>query len=193
MKATAKTTTTPLQNLILRSTAFAFFLTSLIVMLKSKTRSSHGSTKDLEYRFTDYKPFRFVVAVDLLGCLYSFMRVIQILSGITGGFCFYLSCIVDQVMSYIILSSVSAGIGCIMLTKEFLQDGNLYGAAAKKFLRFALASVCVEVLGFFIIAFCAVISGYNLSCYLSSPTVSTVSSEETPDCKTDTKQQSNAC
>ncbi|GLJ17716.1 hypothetical protein SUGI_0309130 [Cryptomeria japonica] len=164
MKATAKTTTTPLQNLILRSTAFAFFLTSLIVMLKSKTRSSHGSTKDLEYRFTDYKPFRFVVAVDLLGCLYSFMRVIQILSGITGGFCFYLSCIVDQVMSYIILSSVSAGIGCIMLTKEFLQDGNLY-----------------------------VISGYNLSCYLSSPTVSTVSSEETPDCKTDTKQQSNAC
>ncbi|XP_057849943.1 CASP-like protein 4C3 [Cryptomeria japonica] len=183
MKATA------VQNLILGIITFVLLLISSIVILTSKTRSDVFASTGLEYCFNDFKPFRYVVAADVIGCGYSFIRIIQIFSGISGGLYFYLSFIFDQVLAYIILSSTSAGIGCIMITKDVPEGGEAYGAAAKKFLRHPSASVSLEFLGFIVVAGCAVMSGYSLSCYLYSSTTTSVPRQGS---YVDSKQQGNA-
>ncbi|GLJ17709.1 hypothetical protein SUGI_0309020 [Cryptomeria japonica] len=56
----------------------------------------YGTT--FQYRFNDYKPFRYVVAVNIIACAYSVIRIIQELIGLSGRFYFYLSLIFDQVV-----------------------------------------------------------------------------------------------
>ncbi|GLJ17713.1 hypothetical protein SUGI_0309090 [Cryptomeria japonica] len=181
--------TSVVQNLILRIVTSVLLLISLIVMLSSKTRSDVLASTGLEYRFNDFKPFRYVVAADVIGCVYSIIGIVLLISGISGGLYFYLTFIFDQVLTYIILSSTSAGIGCIMITKDVLKGAEAYDAAAKKFLRYASASVSLEFLGFMIIAGCAVMSGYSLSCYLYSSTTTSVPRQESPTTHNDNKQQ----
>ncbi|XP_059073705.1 CASP-like protein PIMP1 [Cryptomeria japonica] len=160
--------TSVVQNLILRIVTSVLLLISLIVMLSSKTRSDVLASTGLEYRFNDFKPFRYVVAADVIGCVYSIIGIVLLISGISGGLYFYLTFIFDQVVAYITLSSSSTAIGCIMITSDVLKAAQAYDAAAKKFVRYASASVSLEFLGFVVIACCAVMSGYNLSCYLYS-------------------------
>ncbi|XP_057849932.2 CASP-like protein 2U2 isoform X2 [Cryptomeria japonica] len=152
-------------NLILRITAFLLFLVSLIMMLISKRSSvtvsislgEYGTT--FQYRFNDYKPFRYVVAVNIIACAYSVIRIIEELTGLSGRFYFYLSLIFDQLMAYIVLSSASAGVGCIILTKELFDGGDIDDEGVRKFVKYASASVSIQLMGFLVIAGCAVISG----------------------------------
>ncbi|GLJ17714.1 hypothetical protein SUGI_0309110 [Cryptomeria japonica] len=166
--------TSAVENLILRIATFVLLLISLIVMLSSKTRSDVLPSTGLEYRFNDFKPFRYVVAADVLGCVYSISGIVLLFSGISGGLYFYLTFIFDQVVAYITLSSSSTAIGCIMITKDVLKAAQAYDAAAKKFVRYTSASVSLEFLGFVVISCCAVMSGYNLSCYFYSSTTNSV-------------------
>ncbi|GLJ17715.1 hypothetical protein SUGI_0309120 [Cryptomeria japonica] len=160
-------------------------------MVTSNTRSSNGNAEDLVYRFNDFKPFRYVVAADVLGCFYSLIHIIRLLciSTGTGGLGLYLNFISDQVLTFIVLSSASAGIGCVMLTEEFIKAADSYDSAAKKFLRFASASVSMQFLGFVIIAFCAVVSGYSLSCYMYSSYFDFVQRRGIPATYVDTERQ----
>ncbi|XP_057849933.2 CASP-like protein 4C3 [Cryptomeria japonica] len=151
-------------NLILRITAFLLFLVSLIMMLISKRSSvtvsisleEYGTT--FQYRFNDYKPFRYVVAVNIIACACSVIRIIQELIGLSGRVYFYLSLIFDQLMTYIVLSSASAGVGCIILTKELFDGGEIDDEGVRKFVKYASASVSIQLMGFLVIAGCAVIS-----------------------------------
>ncbi|GLJ17712.1 hypothetical protein SUGI_0309080 [Cryptomeria japonica] len=133
-------------------------------MLISKTSSdtesiSHGKySTSFQYRFNDYKPFRYVVAVNIIACAYSFIRIIQELISLSGRLYFYLSLIFDQLMTYIVLSSASAGVGCIILTKELFDGGEIDDEGVRKFVKYASASVSIQLMGFLVIAGCAVIS-----------------------------------
>ncbi|GLJ17711.1 hypothetical protein SUGI_0309070 [Cryptomeria japonica] len=117
----------------------------------------YGTT--FQYRFNDYKPFRYVVAVNIIACAYSVIRIIEELTGLSGRFYFYLSLIFDQLMAYIVLSSASAGVGCIILTKELFDGGDIDDEGVRKFVKYASASVSIQLMGFLVIAGCAVISG----------------------------------
>ncbi|KAH9330689.1 hypothetical protein KI387_002797, partial [Taxus chinensis] len=131
----------------------------------------------------------FVVATNVTGCAYSIIRIIQGFIGLSGGSGFYLSFIFDQAMAYIVLSSASAGITCIMITEHYLQGTVLMDAAVKKFWKYASVSVSIEILGFVVIAACTVMSAYNLSCYLYSSTINSVPAQGIPASNIDSKQQ----
>ncbi|KAH9330688.1 hypothetical protein KI387_002796, partial [Taxus chinensis] len=74
----------------------------------------------------------FVVAANVIGCAYSFIRIIHGFMGlVSGGSGYYLSFIFDQVMAYIVLSSASAGVACIMLNRELLQGTVLYDCSCE--------------------------------------------------------------
>ncbi|XP_057849938.1 CASP-like protein 4D1 [Cryptomeria japonica] len=152
------------RNVILRITAFLLFLASLIVMLISKRSSDKASISlgeygtTFRYHFNDYMPFRYVVAVNIIACSYSVIRILQELFGLSGGLYFYLSLIFDQLMAYIVLSSASAGIGCIILTKQLSEGGEINDEGVRKFVKYASASVSIQLMGFLVIAGCAVIS-----------------------------------
>ncbi|GLJ17708.1 hypothetical protein SUGI_0309010 [Cryptomeria japonica] len=175
--------TTVKSNLILRIVALGFSLISLVLMVISSTNyksslSLEDYSTSFEYHFNNYKPFRYVIVANELSCVYYTIRIIQILAGLSGGYCYYLSFIFDQVMTYIILSSASSGIGCIMLTKEIFRAGEIYDNNVKKFLLYASASVSMQLMGFVVIAACAVMSAYSLSCYLYTTILCNIADQE---------------
>ncbi|GLJ24995.1 hypothetical protein SUGI_0478520 [Cryptomeria japonica] len=124
---------------VLRILAFVLLLISLIVIVTDKTRSDvlfsfNENIEGLKYSFSAFEAFRFVVAANVIGFLYSFIRIILGFCPTIDSFCLHLSFIFDQVMAYILLSSASAGIAYIMFIRDSFEGQQAYGVAERKFL-----------------------------------------------------------
>ncbi|GLJ24993.1 hypothetical protein SUGI_0478490 [Cryptomeria japonica] len=182
---------------VLRIMAFVLLLISLIVMVADKTRSNvlfsfSDNSNGLKYSFSTFEAFRFVVAANVIGFLYSFIRIILGFCPTIGSILLYVSFILDQIMAYMLLSSSSAGIAYIMFIRDSFEGQEAYGAGEKKFVRYAAASVSMEFLGFLVMAASAVISTHNLLRYLRSPKCCSVPCHKIPADNTDSRQQDAA-
>lgn len=147
--------------LVLRVCGLVLCLVSFSVMVADKNQ---GWALDSFYR---YREFRYIVAVNAIGFVYSGLQACDVsyLSA-TGkriaGFHLrhHLDFFLDQVMSYLLLSASSSA-------ATRVDDWEL-NWGEDKFPQMATASVALSILAFMAFALCSIISGYTLCTLRSS-------------------------
>lgn len=147
--------------LVLRVCGLVLCLVSFSVMVADKNQ---GWALDSFYR---YREFRYIVAVNVIGFVYSGLQACDVsyLSA-TGkriaGFHLrhHLDFFLDQVMSYLLLSASSSA-------ATRVDDWEL-NWGEDKFPQMATASVALSILAFMAFALCSIISGYTLCTLRSS-------------------------
>ncbi|XP_042402673.1 CASP-like protein 4A2 isoform X2 [Zingiber officinale] len=139
----------------LRMAALLLCMISFSVMVTDKTDGWAGDS------FHRYKEFRYLVAVNVIGFVYSAFQVyesihrrltLKYIIGRPMGYCFDLS--MDQMLAYLLMSasSVAASRNDVWISRFGSDD----------FTHKANASISISFIAFFVLAICAIISTYNL-------------------------------
>ncbi|XP_048129063.1 CASP-like protein 4A1 [Rhodamnia argentea] len=147
--------------LVLRVCGLVLCLVSFSVMVADKNQ---GWALDSFYR---YREFRYIVAVNAIGFVYSGLQACDVsyFSATGKGVArfrlrHYLDFFLDQVMSYLLLSASSSA-------ATRVDDWEL-NWGEDKFPQMATASVALSILAFMAFALCSIISGYTLCTLRSS-------------------------
>ncbi|KAG1339008.1 CASP-like protein 4B4 [Cocos nucifera] len=140
-------------TLLLRALGCLFSLVSFLVMASNK----HGDWKD----FDRYEEYRYLLAIAILAFLYSTVQVVRQVQRfgtgrdpVPGRFSGILDFAGDQVIAYLLISSLSAA---IPLTNS-MREG-----ADNMFTDASSASISMSFFAFIALALSALISGYKLS------------------------------
>ncbi|XP_072997362.1 CASP-like protein 4B1 [Typha latifolia] len=139
--------------LLLRGVACLFSLVSFTLMASNK----HGDWKNFDH----YEEYRYIVAISVLGFLYSLGQVarqVHLLNGgmdpVPGTASRFVDFVGDQVIAYLLISALSAA---IPLTNQ-MREG-----ADNIFTDASAASISMAFFAFLAFAFSALISGFRLS------------------------------
>ncbi|MBA0758626.1 hypothetical protein Gotri_021605 [Gossypium trilobum] len=138
-----------------RISGFVFCLVSFSVLAADKNQ---GWALDSFYR---YKEFRFCMAVNVIGFVYSGFQAYDVAYQLTSGkqkprshLRFYLDFILDQILAYLLISASSSA--AVRVDDWESNWGN------DKFPEMARASMALSLVAFIALALSSLVSGYNL-------------------------------
>ncbi|CAA7402104.1 unnamed protein product [Spirodela intermedia] len=138
-------------NLILRCLGFVFSFAAILAVIAPKDDSSRP-------KFTKTPEFRYWLSVNSISSLYSAIQLFKCIWDISFKSTFisdvaydYITFSLDQMVTYLLLSSTSVS---ILATVEKIDSGNYRNTVA--------LAICMSFIAFAVTTICSLMSGYKL-------------------------------